>query len=206
MIDPKKFKEAKSKKKKALLVVIFGTRLFGFLTGVGTLILGAVTLKNSVSLSTHMTNRFLVGLVSFFCIIFGILLIIAETRNKYSRPAMNYFLFLKTYIGRGIFCVMIGVLCLALPLGVNGIPWGDVVGACMCAAGALNLALFPVVCMTGKDEKQPNHQRFEDEADGPPPPEANSELPSPIANSVSMPSGSSASGFQQPSNPFDDKV
>ncbi len=44
-------------------------RMFGFLTGAGTLILGIETLNLVFSLWSNITNRFLVGLVGFFCIV-----------------------------------------------------------------------------------------------------------------------------------------
>ena len=93
----------------------------------------------------------------------------------------------------------VGVLCLALPIRVNGVSWGDVVGGCMCGAGmfplppllspissfvlpdscnsgVLNIILLPfVICMEGKEEPNKAH-RFEDE-----PPSTD---PSPMDNSV----------------------
>eukprot|EP00026_Physarum_polycephalum_P010283 Phypoly_transcript_10440.p1 GENE.Phypoly_transcript_10440~~Phypoly_transcript_10440.p1 ORF type:complete len:112 (+),score=12.12 Phypoly_transcript_10440:605-940(+) len=108
---------------------------------------------------------------------------------------MKYFLFLASYLGRGIFYIIVGTLCLALPIQIDKVSWGDVVGGCMCAAGALNIILFPfVLCMEGRDNNKP--QRLEEEPTAP-----TAEI-SPMDNSV----GSSQHGTYTPpshNNPFD---
>jgi len=199
-MDTGEFK-GQSGAKKALFVFKLVVRVFGFLTGIGSLILGGVAIKLTAN-SLHFNSgkeQFMVALVSLFCIIFGLLLIIAETRNKYTLRMMKYFLFLATYIGRGIFYIIVGVLCLALPIKINGTSWGNVVGGCMCAAGFLNIVLFPFVfCMEPRNKNKP--QRFEDD---PSVPSSTTELPGPLDNSV----GSSKPSTYNPpsqSNPFDD--
>jgi len=144
---------------RALIVFKWIVRIFGILTGIGLIILGIVTLHILGQVGNGIPSDFVLldGLMGIYCIIFGAMVLLGETRNRLTKKLMKYLLFLSTFVGRGIFYVYIGLLSLALPLTINGVSWGKVLGGCLIAAGALNLILFPFFCFKKRKEQNKNN-------------------------------------------------
>jgi len=97
------------------------------------------------------------GIMGFYCMIFGILIMLAEARSQKTLFVLHFFMFLNTYIGRGVFYIFIGIL--TFPINVNDKSWGVIIGSILVAGGGLNLVLFPFFCGQKSNNQKQDEKR-----------------------------------------------
>jgi len=136
---------------KFLNIVKFVARFLCLLVGLALIIVGAFLLSE-VKYAGDSTVGFALAIYGFYCIVFGILSMLAEIRHRAIQGLMKYILFLTTYLGRCVFYVFVGVV--VLPIQVPKVTYiGYVMGGILIGAGILNLLIFPFHHMQNKDRR-----------------------------------------------------
>eukprot|EP01111_Echinosteliopsis_oligospora_P012054 TRINITY_DN409_c1_g1_i1.p1 TRINITY_DN409_c1_g1~~TRINITY_DN409_c1_g1_i1.p1 ORF type:complete len:226 (-),score=60.22 TRINITY_DN409_c1_g1_i1:160-837(-) len=170
--------EQPARRGKFLIAVKIIVRIICGLVGLGLSAVGITVLslagKIRVSGVDDASIKLQTGITGFYCLIFGIMIVIAETRCRYTRHFFVFLGFLNTYIGRCIFYVFVGIL--VYPLAYPSPLAGTICGAFLVAGGGLNLILFPFFCQPGrwKSHMYPSSSSSSSSSVNPPPPPSRS--------------------------------
>jgi len=128
------------------------------IVGAALIVIGAVLI--SVASHASLEQKLSTGIMGFYCIVFGVLIVIAESRTTKTKKMMKFFKFLSTYIGRGLFYVFVGIV--VYPITYPSHVIGIIAGILLVVGGVLNLLLFPCFCkMDRKLKKEKEDQKLQ---------------------------------------------
>eukprot|EP01112_Ceratiomyxa_fruticulosa_P016239 TRINITY_DN4873_c0_g1_i1.p1 TRINITY_DN4873_c0_g1~~TRINITY_DN4873_c0_g1_i1.p1 ORF type:complete len:159 (+),score=28.82 TRINITY_DN4873_c0_g1_i1:259-735(+) len=131
-------------------------RVIGIVAGLLLGVLGGfIVFKSKTGLNS---KAILFSAISgFYCVVFCFLIIIAELRPKF---IIKYFLFLNTFLGRGVFYLFAGLLTFPIPF--TEYDWViEVTGFTLVSIGLLNIVLIFFHC-----GKQPEPVTIEEIPEG----------------------------------------
>lgn len=135
---------------KAGKVVLQILRFLAFACGVAVVamaVLGLFALEFLFNSKEAFENGITAVISSFFLLLFGILICLAELRVY---KVLKWFAFLTTFTGCGLFYIMVGLLVLGIRIrNEPDVPIGLIIGGIVIAVGLINLLLACFVPQKG---------------------------------------------------------
>jgi len=130
------------------------------IVGAALIVIGVVVMI-AAGTASSFELRVTTGIMGFYCMIFGILIVIAETRTTRTKKLMDYFRFMSTYIGRGVFYIFVGIV--VYPISYPSHAIGIIAGILLIVGGVLNLCLFPCFCKIERKTEESKAQPIQDQ-------------------------------------------